>query len=78
MPRVFQIGGLRFFFYSNEGREPPHVHVRREMHEAKIWLHDGSVAINVGFAAHELRHIIDIVRERRAEIEEAWHEHFDR
>ena len=29
MPEVFRTEGYVFFFYSNEGREPMHVHVRR-------------------------------------------------
>lgn len=27
MPTIFRIDGYRFFFYSGEGNEPPHVHV---------------------------------------------------
>ena len=27
MPTLLQTEGFRFFFYSNERREPPHVHV---------------------------------------------------
>jgi hypothetical protein len=28
MPVVLRIGRFQFFFFSNEGREPPHIHVR--------------------------------------------------
>jgi hypothetical protein len=30
MPVVFRDGGLRYYFFSNEGipREPPHIHVK--------------------------------------------------
>jgi hypothetical protein len=40
MPVVFRYKGLRFFFYSNEGRprELAHVHVRSGGSEAKLWL----------------------------------------
>jgi hypothetical protein len=27
MPTVLRSGGFRFFFYSQESREPPHIHV---------------------------------------------------
>jgi hypothetical protein len=27
VPTVLRVGPYRFFFYSNEGTEPPHVHV---------------------------------------------------
>ena len=29
MPEVFRDGALVYFFYSNEGHEPIHIHVRR-------------------------------------------------
>ena len=29
MPTVLLVEGYRFFFFSNEGQEPPHVHVRK-------------------------------------------------
>jgi hypothetical protein len=38
MPTVAQIGPYRFFFYSNEGDELPHIHVKREAKIAKFWL----------------------------------------
>ncbi len=44
MPTVFRWRSYRFFFYSNEGAEPAHVHVWKDGKEAKIWLHDISVA----------------------------------
>jgi Domain of unknown function (DUF4160) len=28
MPVVFRDGGLRYFFFSNEGREPRHIHAK--------------------------------------------------
>ena len=40
MPVVFRDGGLRYYFYSNEGlpREPRHIHVKGGGKDAKIWL----------------------------------------
>ena len=38
MPTVFTVAGLRFFFYSNEGAEPPHVHVEKGDAIGKWWL----------------------------------------
>ena len=29
MPRLLYVDGFRFFFFSREGHEPPHVHVER-------------------------------------------------
>jgi hypothetical protein len=44
MPTVLRWGPYRAFFYSNEGGEPAHVHVRAGDKEAKFWLHDLTVA----------------------------------
>jgi hypothetical protein len=38
MPEVFRTEGYVFSFYSNEGNEPLHVHVRRAGGFAKFWL----------------------------------------
>jgi hypothetical protein len=66
----------RAFFYSNEGGEPPHIHVRSGDREAKFWLHDLSVAVNAGFPAHEIGAIIRHLRPQRDLLEGKWHEHF--
>ena len=44
MPTIARIGPYRFFFYGNEGSEPPHVHVQRERMLAKFWLDPVSLA----------------------------------
>jgi hypothetical protein len=44
--------------------------------EAKFWLHDLSVAVNAGFASHEIAGIIHHLRSHRDERLDAWHEHF--
>jgi hypothetical protein len=36
MPTLGRIGPFRFFFYSNEGAEPPHIHVQQERKIAKF------------------------------------------
>lgn len=76
MPTVLRWGSYRVFFYSAEGNEPPHVHVRNGNMEAKFWLHDWSVAVNVGYASHEIGDIIRYLRPRRKELLDAWNEHF--
>lgn len=68
--------GYRFFFYSNENAEPAHVHVSKDGHVAKFWLTPVRLAVSHGFAARDLRDIQRLVEAHRAEIEEAWHEHF--
>jgi hypothetical protein len=76
VPTALRWGPYRAFFYSNEGEEPAHIHVRNGDKEAKFWLHDLSVAINAGFPAHEIGDIIRHLKQNRDELQSAWNEHF--
>ena len=66
----------RFFFFSNEGREPPHIHVKAGGDEAKFWLDpDGSrVQLRVQWPRIERDHG-PRSSEHLDELLEAWHEH---
>lgn len=76
MPTILRWEGYRAFFYSNEGGEPAHVHVRKGGAEAKFWLHDLSLAFAVGFSPGELASILTVVRARRDELTKAWDAYF--
>ena len=76
MPTVLRAGPYRFFFYSNEEGEPPHIHVQREVMLAKFWLDPVALAKSTRFAAHELRRIEGIITEQRETLLEAWRDHF--
>ncbi len=77
MPVVLRIGRYRFFFFSNESQEPPHIHVRAAGDEAKFWLDPVQLAANYGFNASEIHEIKNHVVEYKEDLSEAWHEHFD-
>ena len=76
MPTVLRRGPFRFYFFSHEPNEPPHVHVDRNDESAKVWLEPVALARNLGFRAHELNDIIALVREHREAFLEAWNGHF--
>ena len=38
MPTVLRVGPYRFFFYTEDRDEPPHVHVERDDRVATFWL----------------------------------------
>ena len=76
MPTILRWKGYRFFFYSADGWEPPHVHIVKDGREAKIWLHDGSVAANIGYSAKELSEIIGKTRDEREMFLVSWRGHF--
>ncbi len=76
MPTVLRVGRFRFYFFSNERQEPPHIHVKTAENEAKFWLDPVGMAFNYGFRGHELGEIDLLVRQHRARFLEAWNEHF--
>lgn len=75
MPTVLRSGPYRFFFYSADCDEPPHIHVERDENEAKFWLDPVSEAYNWGFPAAEIRKIRKLVEENLNTLLRAWHEH---
>jgi len=76
VPALLRVGGYRFFFFSLEGREPPHIHVAHAGTYAKFWLEPVELANNRGFRSHELAEIREIVVENREFFREKWHEYF--
>jgi hypothetical protein len=76
MPTVLRIRGYRFFFFSLEGKEPPHIHVEQAERYAKLWLDLVSFARSKGFRSSELSEILTIVEENKTLFLEKWHEHF--
>jgi len=75
-PTIARIGPYRFYFFSHEPHEPPHVHVDREEASAKFWLNPVALARNLGFTAHELREIEALVRQHQEGWQEAWDDFF--
>ena len=78
MPKVLEKQGFRFFFFSGEGQEPPHIHVEHADKVAKYWLQPVELASSEGFRAHELSKLRMLVIENRNLFLEKWHEHFSR
>ena len=76
MPTVLRVGPYRFFFYSSDGDEPPHVHVQRDTAVAKFWLEPLRLDYGTGFRPSELRRIERIIDENRSTLVEAWNEYF--
>lgn len=76
MPTVARIGPYRFFFFSNEGSEPPHIHVQRDQRLANYWLRPVQEAMNSGFSSVELRKLERLVLLHRDEFLAAWQDYF--
>ena len=76
MPTVLRVGPYRFFFYSNENGEPPHIHIQRERMLAKFWLQPVVLASSTRFSPSELRRLEKLVDENRILFMETWNEYF--
>jgi hypothetical protein len=76
MPTVLRSGPYRFYFWSNDSGEPPHVHVDRDDQSVKFWLDPVQLAKNLGFSEHEVNNIQSIVIEQRTLFLERWNEFF--
>jgi len=76
MPTVLRIRNYRFFFFSNEGNEPPHIHVESGNKYAKFWLEPVQLERSVDFNARELNEIRKLVLENLNVLKEKWHEYF--
>ncbi len=76
MPALLTVRGYRFFFFSMEGRELPHIHVAHAGRYAKFRLEPVSVADVRGFRGHEMTEIRRIVMEKEQFFLEKWHEYF--
>ena len=75
MPTVRGIPGpYRFYFYSFDCHEAPHIHVRRERMTCKFWLDPVELADNHGFRARDLNQIRAIIERQSISSQEAWNE----
>lgn len=76
MPVIHRWRGYRFHFFSADGSEPAHVHIEKDEKQMKVWLHDVTVALNLGFKVSELSDIIKECRRERANMIKAWNDYF--
>ena len=77
MPTVLRIGPYRFHFYSDEGDEPPHIHVRSGDGDCKFWLDPLLLAKNRGIPASKLNEIERLVFEHQKLLIEKYNEHIN-
>ena len=76
MPTVLRVGPYRFFFFAGDRGEPPHIHVERDDHLAKVWLDPVRLQSSGGFKRTEIAKILETVLENREMMMEAWNEYF--
>lgn len=76
MPTVLIVGPYRFFFYSREGTEEPHIHIEAAEKTAKYWLTPVHKASSNKFRLAELKEIEQLVALHRDSFLAAWYSHF--
>ncbi len=76
MPTIQNISGpYRFFFYSFDCNEPPHIHVQRERMTCKFWIEPITLSMSNGFSDRELRQIRRMVSEYQKRFLLEWRKH---
>ncbi|SPD76249.1 conserved hypothetical protein [uncultured Desulfobacterium sp.] len=74
MPTVLKIGSYRFHFYSDEGGEPPHIHIATPEGECKFWLDPVRLARNKGVSPKTIRGLEKMVFENLIFLKDKFHE----
>ncbi len=76
MPTILTIGPYRFYFYSHEPNELPHIHVDKGRCSAKFWLEKIALANNIDFSKKELNELEKIVSKHQKQFLDRWHDYF--
>lgn len=75
-PTIFRIKGYRFYFFSLEEKRK-HVHVYSPDGEAKFWIEPKvELAKNYKLNNQQINELLQIVKDNKNEIDEAWEKHF--
>ncbi len=77
MPTVLIIGPYRFYFYSHEPNEPPHIHVDKDRSSAKFWLRKVGLANNIGYNSKEINVLHKLVIKNQKLFLDEWNEYFN-
>lgn len=77
MPTIFEIFGLRFFFYSDE-HTPIHVHVVKGDNSAKIEIEpEIRLIYNHGLKKQDIKRALELTKMYKEEIKTMWYQYFD-
>lgn len=74
MPEVLREMGFVFFFYSNEGTEPMHIHIRKGGGFAKFWMEPVELDFSQGLKTYELKQAEMLILEHETMIKNKWYE----
>ncbi|MDF9800537.1 hypothetical protein OKW21_005800 [Catalinimonas alkaloidigena] len=79
MPTVLSIDGFRFYFYSDEGNEPAHIHIKKANGRGKWWLEPNlEEEYAYEFTLQERRQIKRLINQHYEYLKTQWYEYFQR
>ena len=76
MPTIMRDGPYRFFFYSGDRVEAPHVHVERDSDQAKVWIDPVRLEYSRGLSRNERNRRMRLAGEIRELLLTTWEEFF--
>ena len=76
MAEVFRKFGFVFFFYSNEGQEPIHIHLRKAGGFAKFWIEPVELDFSQGLKVAEIKRAEELINDHLELIKTKWNEVF--
>ncbi len=76
MPTILEIEGYRFFFYSSDRPERPHIHIERGDYTAKVWLDPVRLQDSHGYTRTEINKILRIIGDKQELLLRRWNEYF--
>jgi len=74
MPEILRELGFVFFFYSNEGQEPIHVHVRKAGGFAKFWIEPVELDFAQGMKLTDIKLAEELILKHLDVIKSKWNE----
>jgi hypothetical protein len=77
MPTIHREDGFRFFFYSEEGNEPAHVHIIGHGGEAKIWLEPLQFSRIRNLSPKHQRKILEITMKNKNTFLRVWRKYHE-
>jgi len=77
VPTILNVDGFRFYFFSDEGNEPCHVHVKKAGANGKLWLFPNiEEEYFYGFTEQEKRKIRKLTKVNYKLLIDNWNEYF--
>jgi len=78
MPKILEVNGFKFYFWSDEGSEPIHVHIIKGDGKAKVWLEPEIIwEYSKKFTIRDQRAIRKIIDQNIDILINSWNEYFE-